>query len=32
MAAGMTTLRNYGWNKVGEALTTIEEVLSNVDH
>ena len=32
MAAGMTTLRNYGWNKVGEAQTTIEEVLSNVDH
>ena len=32
MAAGMITLRNYGWNKVGEAQTTIEEVLSNVDH
>ncbi|NRB76878.1 MAG: Flp pilus assembly complex ATPase component TadA [Verrucomicrobiales bacterium] len=32
MAAGMTTLRNYGWNKVAEAQTTIEEVLSNVDH
>ncbi|MDF1825601.1 MAG: GspE/PulE family protein [Verrucomicrobiales bacterium] len=29
---GMTTLRQYGWNKVASGETTIEEVLSNVDH
>jgi type II secretory ATPase GspE/PulE/Tfp pilus assembly ATPase PilB-like protein len=28
---GMVTLRNYGWNKVSDGQTTIEEVLSNVD-
>ncbi|MCG8603305.1 MAG: Flp pilus assembly complex ATPase component TadA [Verrucomicrobiales bacterium] len=28
---GMVTLRNYGWNKVAQGQTTIEEVLSNVD-
>lgn len=32
LSAGMTTLRNYGWHKVAEGHTTIEEVLSNVDH
>lgn len=29
---GMTTLRNYGWAKVAAGETTLEEVLSNVDH
>jgi len=29
---GMVTLRHYGWNKVASGETTIEEVLSNVDH
>jgi type II secretory ATPase GspE/PulE/Tfp pilus assembly ATPase PilB-like protein len=29
---GMVTLRRYGWNKVASGETTIEEVLSNVDH
>jgi type II secretory ATPase GspE/PulE/Tfp pilus assembly ATPase PilB-like protein len=29
---GMIPLRDYGWSKVGAGLTTIEEVLSNVDH
>lgn len=29
---GMKTLRNYGWAKVAEGQTTLEEVLSNVDH
>jgi general secretion pathway protein E/type IV pilus assembly protein PilB len=32
LSGGMTTLRNYGWHKVAEGYTTIEEVLSNVDH
>ncbi len=32
MENGMTTLRDYGWNKVGSGETTVEEVLSNVDH
>ncbi len=29
---GMKTLRNYGWGKVAAGETTLEEVLSNVDH
>ncbi len=29
---GMVTLRDYGWSKVASGETTIEEVLSNVDH
>ncbi|MEM7603572.1 MAG: GspE/PulE family protein, partial [Verrucomicrobiota bacterium] len=29
---GMVTLRDYGWSKVAAGETTIEEVLSNVDH
>jgi len=29
---GMTTLRGYGWEKVAAGETTIEEVLSNVEH
>ena len=29
---GMIPLREYGWKKVSEGHTTIEEVLSNVDH
>ncbi len=32
LANGMTTLRDYGWNKVAEGATTIEEVMSNVEH
>ncbi|MEO0414757.1 MAG: ATPase, T2SS/T4P/T4SS family [Verrucomicrobiota bacterium] len=32
LAGGMTKLRDYGWSKVAEGLTTVEEVLSNVDH
>ena len=32
LSGGMTTLRNYGWHKVAQGYTTIEEVLSNVDH
>lgn len=32
LAGGMTTLRQYGWSKVASGETTIEEVLSNVDH
>jgi general secretion pathway protein E/type IV pilus assembly protein PilB len=28
-ADGMTTLRDYGWQKVAEGRTTIEEVLTN---
>ena len=32
LAGGMTTLRDYGWSKVATGETTIEEVLSNVDH
>lgn len=32
LAGGMTTLRDYGWNKVASGETTIEEVLSNVEH
>ena len=32
LSGGMTTLRNYGWHKVSQGYTTIEEVLSNVDH
>lgn len=32
LAGGMTTLRDYGWNKVANGETTIEEVLSNVEH
>ncbi|MEX2578720.1 MAG: ATPase, T2SS/T4P/T4SS family [Verrucomicrobiales bacterium] len=31
-AGGMSTLREYGWNKVAAGETTIEEVLSNVEH
>jgi general secretion pathway protein E/type IV pilus assembly protein PilB len=26
---GMVTLRDYGWEKVAEGKTTIEEVLTN---
>ena len=26
---GMITLRNYGWQKVSEGITTIAEVLTN---
>ncbi len=29
---GMTTLQNYGWSKVASGETTIEEVMSNVEH
>ncbi len=29
---GMTTLREYGWSKVASGETTLEEVLSNVEH
>lgn len=29
---GMKTLRGYGWTKVASGETTVEEVLSNVDH
>lgn len=29
---GMIPLRNYGWSKVQAGLTTIEEVLTNVEH
>ncbi|MEM7698334.1 MAG: GspE/PulE family protein [Verrucomicrobiota bacterium] len=29
---GMVLLRDYGWSKVGAGQTTIEEVLSNVEH
>ena len=29
---GMVTLRDYGWSKVATGETTIEEVLSNVEH
>ncbi|MEM9015734.1 MAG: GspE/PulE family protein [Verrucomicrobiota bacterium] len=32
LTKGMVTLRNYGWNKVVAGQTTIEEVLSNVEH
>ena len=32
LSGGMTSLRDYGWHKVAEGYTTIEEVLSNVDH
>ncbi|MDF1658307.1 MAG: GspE/PulE family protein [Verrucomicrobiales bacterium] len=32
LSGGMTTLREYGWNKVASGETTIAEVLSNVDH
>lgn len=32
MEGGMIALRHYGWNKVAQGQTTIEEVLSNVDH
>jgi len=32
LASGMTPLRDYGWNKVAAGETTIEEVMSNVDH
>lgn len=32
LANGMVTLRDYGWSKVAAGETTIEEVLSNVDH
>lgn len=32
LAGGMTTLREYGWSKVASGETTIEEVLSNVEH
>ncbi|MEM9282346.1 MAG: ATPase, T2SS/T4P/T4SS family [Verrucomicrobiota bacterium] len=32
LSGGMVTLQNYGWRKVAEGLTTIEEVLSNVEH
>jgi general secretion pathway protein E/type IV pilus assembly protein PilB len=29
---GMVTLQNYGWSKVASGETTIEEVMSNVEH
>ncbi|MDF1754330.1 MAG: GspE/PulE family protein [Verrucomicrobiales bacterium] len=29
---GMIPLRDYGWSKVSAGFTTIEEVLTNVDH
>lgn len=29
---GMVPLRSYGWSKVAQGQTTIEEVLTNVDH
>lgn len=32
LANGMRTLRDYGWSKVAAGETTIEEVLSNVEH
>jgi general secretion pathway protein E/type IV pilus assembly protein PilB len=32
LANGMRTLRDYGWSKVASGETTIEEVLSNVEH
>jgi len=32
LANGMRTLREYGWGKVASGETTIEEVLSNVEH
>ena len=32
LESGMIPLRDYGWSKVAEGLTTIEEVLTNVEH
>ncbi|MEM1441837.1 MAG: ATPase, T2SS/T4P/T4SS family [Verrucomicrobiota bacterium] len=32
LEGGMITLRDYGWSKVAVGETTIEEVLSNVEH
>ena len=32
LSNGMRTLRDYGWSKVASGETTIEEVLSNVEH
>jgi len=32
LSNGMATLREYGWAKVAAGMTTIEEVLSNVEH
>jgi len=32
IANGMIPLRDYGWSKVAAGLTTIEEILTNVDH
>ena len=32
LKGGMVPLRSYGWTKVLAGLTTIEEVLTNVEH
>lgn len=32
LEGGMKTLREYGWHKVAAGETTIEEVMSNVEH